>query len=80
MIPKTIYFEETDTNFAIGWKGNYRIDGDAFIYIDSDSGRVVTILGYPTPPPRSDWVIGKFQICLARLVSTNVIARYDEPS
>ena len=45
--PEPIYFEETDTSFAIGWKGNYSID-DAFIYIDSDSGRIVTILGYPT--------------------------------
>jgi hypothetical protein len=46
--PEPIYFEETDTNFAIGWKGNYRIDSDTFIYIDKDSGRIVTILGYPT--------------------------------
>ena len=46
--PETIYFEETDTNFAIGWKGNYSIEGDAFIYIDRESGRIVTILGYPT--------------------------------
>lgn len=45
--PEPIYIEETDTNFAIGWKGNYRIDGKAFVYIDRDSGRVVTILGYP---------------------------------
>jgi hypothetical protein len=46
--PEPIYFEETDTNFAIGWKGNYSIEGNAFIYIESDSGRIVTILGYPT--------------------------------
>ena len=45
--PEEIYFEETETRFAIGWKGKYRIDGDAFVYIDNDSGRVVTILGYP---------------------------------
>ena len=43
-----IHFEETDTNFAIGWKGNYRIDGGAFVYMDWESARVVTILGYPT--------------------------------
>ncbi len=43
-----IHFEETDTNLAIGWKGNYRIDGDAFVYGDWESARVVTILGYPT--------------------------------
>jgi hypothetical protein len=45
--PEDIHFEETDTRFAIGWKGEYRIDGDAFVYIDKDSGRVVTIFGYP---------------------------------
>jgi hypothetical protein len=46
--PEPTHFEETETNFAIGWKGNYNIDGDAFVYIDRDSARVVTILGYPT--------------------------------
>jgi hypothetical protein len=46
--PKSIHFEETDTSFAIGWKGNYQIQGDAFVYIDSDTARVTTILGYPT--------------------------------
>ena len=45
--PEDVYFEETDTRFAIGWKGEYRIDCDAFVYLDKDSGRVVTILGYP---------------------------------
>lgn len=43
--PEDVYFEETDTNFAIGWKGSYRIDGDAFVFIDRDSARIVTILG-----------------------------------
>ena len=46
--PEDVHFEETDTNFAIGWKGNYQIDGDAFIFIDRDTARVTTILGYPT--------------------------------
>ena len=45
--PEPIYFEETDTTFAIGWKGEYRIDGDAFVYIDKESSRIITILGYP---------------------------------
>ena len=45
--PEDVYFEETDTRFAIEWKGEYRIDGDAFVYLDKDSSRVVTILGYP---------------------------------
>ena len=43
-----IHIEETDTTFAIGWKGRYRIEGAAFVYSDNDSGRVTTILGYPT--------------------------------
>ena len=43
-----IHIEETDTTLAIGWKGRYRIDGPAFVYADNDSGRVTTILGYPT--------------------------------
>lgn len=46
--PEDVYFEESDAHFAIGWKGNYRIDGTAFVYIDRDTGRVTTILGYPT--------------------------------
>lgn len=46
--PEEVYFDETDTNFAIGWKGNYHIDGDAFVYIDRDTARITAILGYPT--------------------------------
>lgn len=45
--PEDVYFEETDTQFAIGWKGEYRIDGNAFVYIDRESSRIITILGYP---------------------------------
>jgi hypothetical protein len=43
-----IHIEETDSTFAIGWKGRYRIDGPAFVYSDRDTGRIATILGYPT--------------------------------
>jgi hypothetical protein len=46
--PEDVYFQETEATFAIGWKGNYQIDGDAFVYIDRDTARVTTILGYPT--------------------------------
>src|SRR6201997_3643634 len=42
------HIEETDTTFAIGWKGSYRIDGPEFVYSDHDTSRVTTILGYPT--------------------------------
>jgi hypothetical protein len=45
---EAIHIEETDTTFAIGWKGHYRIDGPAFVYSDRDTGRLTTILGYPT--------------------------------
>jgi len=46
--PEELYFEETDTGFAIGWKCNYQINGDAFVFIDRDTARITTILGYPT--------------------------------
>ena len=46
--PEPIDLGETDTNFAIDWKGNYRIEGRAFVYADRESGRVTAILGYPT--------------------------------
>ena len=65
--PEQIYLEETDTSFAIEWKGHYRIEGPAFIYADRDTGRVTTILGYPTQKTRSRGLIWKFQISLARL-------------
>src|ERR1700752_278083 len=61
-----IHIEETDTTFAIGWKGRYRIVGPAFIYSDEDTGRGATILGYPTDKLTPGGLIGKFQICLAR--------------
>jgi hypothetical protein len=46
--PEAIHLEETDTTFAIEWKGRYSIEGPAFVYADRDTGRVTTILGYPT--------------------------------
>jgi len=46
--PEPIHIDETDTTFAIGWKGRFRIEGPAFIYVDRDTGRISTILGYPT--------------------------------
>ena len=42
-----VHIEETDTTFAIAWKGCYRIDGSAFVYSDLENGRTTTILGYP---------------------------------
>ena len=46
--PEPIEFQETDIDFAIGWKGNYRIEGRAFVYADHQAGKIITILGYPT--------------------------------
>jgi hypothetical protein len=43
-----IHIEETDSTFAIGWKGRYRIEGQAFVYSHDDTGRVATMHGYPT--------------------------------
>ena len=46
--PLPAQIEETDKTFAIEWMGTYRIDGPAFVYIEKDSKRVRSILGYPT--------------------------------
>jgi hypothetical protein len=43
-----IHIEETDTTFAIGWKGHYDIKGPAFVFSDHETGAITTILGYPT--------------------------------
>jgi hypothetical protein len=46
--PLPVFIEETDKNFTIGWTGTYRFDGQVFVYSERNSGRVRTILGYPT--------------------------------
>ena len=46
--PEPIHIEETDANFSIEWKGNYRIEGAAFIFVDRHARRTRAILGYPT--------------------------------
>ena len=46
--PEPFRIEETETSFAIDWQGHCRIEGAAFIYADRDTGRVTTVLGYPT--------------------------------
>jgi hypothetical protein len=45
--PEPFHIKETDTSFTIDWKGHYRIEGAAFLYIDRDTGRSTAILGYP---------------------------------
>ena len=46
--PLPIHIEESDTNYAIGWQGQFRINSDTFIYEDNPSRRQRSILGYPT--------------------------------
>ena len=46
--PEPIDIEDTDTTFAIGWKGQYHIEGPTFVYVDNHTGRVTAISGYPT--------------------------------
>ena len=46
--PEPFHIEETETSFAIDWKGHYRIEGAAFVYTDRDTGRTTTVIGHPT--------------------------------
>lgn len=43
-----VHIEDTDTTFAVEWKGHYRIEGESFVYVDGHSGRVTAVFGYPT--------------------------------
>jgi hypothetical protein len=45
--PLPVQIDETDTSYAIGWQGNYQIDGDTFVYEDNQSRRINAIRGYP---------------------------------
>ncbi len=46
--PLAIHIEETETNYAIGWQGRYRIENDTFVYEDNETHRLIAIRGYPT--------------------------------
>jgi hypothetical protein len=46
--PEPFHIEENETTFTIDWKGRYRIEGDAFVYMDRETGQLATIQGYPT--------------------------------
>ena len=46
--PEPIHIEDTDTTFAIEWKGRYHIEGATFVYVDDLGGRLTAISGYPT--------------------------------
>jgi hypothetical protein len=45
--PMEMLFEETETGYAIGWQGLYRIEGELFTYEDRASHRRIVIGGYP---------------------------------
>ena len=45
--PLPVHIEETETRYAIGWQGRYRIEGQMFIYEDTGSHRLTAIQGYP---------------------------------
>jgi hypothetical protein len=38
---------ETKRQFMIQWNADYRIEGDAFVWSDRESGTISTVLGYP---------------------------------
>ena len=46
--PEPVHIEDTDTTFAVEWKGHYRIEAGSFVYVDGHSGRMTAIFGYPT--------------------------------
>ena len=45
--PLPVHIEETETSYAIGWQGRYRIEGQMFIFEDTDLHRLAAIQGYP---------------------------------
>jgi hypothetical protein len=63
--PEEIYFEETDTSFAIGWKGNYRRRRIRVYRQGLTPYRHHPWLSHP--PYRGMGLIWKFQICLASI-------------
>jgi hypothetical protein len=46
--PLPAQIDETATRFTIGWGGQYRIEGPAFVYVAKDTRTARVILGYPT--------------------------------
>jgi hypothetical protein len=45
--PLPVHIEETESSYAIGWQGHYRIEGQIFIYEETGSHRLAAIHGYP---------------------------------
>ena len=38
--PEPFHIEENETTFTIDWKGRYRIEGTAFVYMDRETGTI----------------------------------------
>jgi hypothetical protein len=77
--PLSVQMVETAAKFVIGWTGQYRIDGDAFVYMDKKGRSVRTLLGYPTrliaeqsqqwgKDPRGGWGLRSLPAILGRLL------------
>jgi hypothetical protein len=71
--PEPVHIEENDTSFVINWKGDYRIDGPAFIYSDRQNPARLDHLRIPHAPARA--TILKFQIFLASVWRTCKLRR-----
>ncbi len=46
--PLPVGSQDPNGRFAITWNARYRIDGERFVVTETDSGRVRSIIGYPT--------------------------------
>ena len=62
-----IHIEETDTTFAIGWTGRYRIEGARLRLFGQRQRPGDYDLRLPDRSARGDRLIWKFQISLVRL-------------
>lgn len=45
-LPEEFDFDESESNFEIGWTGEYRIEGDTFVFTDHGTGGEITVAGY----------------------------------
>jgi hypothetical protein len=46
-VRELVRIEDRDRALAIEWTASYRIQGDAMIFVEHQTGRVRTVLGYP---------------------------------
>src|SRR3989454_10717227 len=53
--PQPIHIEENDITFAIDWKGHYRIEGPAFIYLDRDTRAAPPLSSNTRPISSPTW-------------------------